>query len=103
MSNLDAYDCYLRGRAYIWKWSKTSTEEAQAYFSKAITLDASFAVAYAFAGQMFTLRKQNRWMADVEKETAEAVFLARRVIELGAMDDWLFAWVGLFWVMSVAS
>jgi adenylate cyclase len=86
-SNLDAYDCYLRGRASIWRWSKSSTEEAQTYFSRAIALDGDFAIAYAFAGQMFTLRKQNRWMVDVEKESAEAVHLARRAIELGAIDD----------------
>ena len=26
-NGLDAYDCYLRGRANIWKWSKASTEQ----------------------------------------------------------------------------
>ncbi len=85
--SLDAYDCYLRGRASIWKWGKASTEEAQAYFAKAIELDDSFAIAHAFAGQMYTLRKQNRWMTDVMAESAEAVRLARRAVELGPMDD----------------
>jgi TolB-like protein/class 3 adenylate cyclase len=86
-SNLDAYDCYLRGRASIWKWSKAGTEEAQAYFFRAIELDRSFAIAHASAGLMFSIKKQNRWMADVEKESAEAVLLARRALELGPMDD----------------
>ena len=86
-TSLDAYDCLLRGRASIWKWTKASTEEAQLYFAKAIELDPDFAVAHAFAGQMYTLRKQNRWMADVEKETAEGVRLARQAIDLGPMDD----------------
>ena len=85
--SLDAYDCYLRGRASVWKWSKASTEEAQTYFAKAIELDDSFAIAHAFAGQMYTLRKQNRWMTDVMAESAEAVRLARRAVELGSMDD----------------
>jgi TolB-like protein/class 3 adenylate cyclase/tetratricopeptide (TPR) repeat protein len=86
-ANLDAYDCYLRGRASIWKWTKASCEEAQTYFSRAIELDEDFAIAHAFAGQMYTLRKQNRWMVDVEEESAEAIRLARRAIELGSMDD----------------
>jgi len=86
-SNLDAYDCYLRGRASIWKWSKAGTEEAQAYFFRAIELDRSFAIAHASAGLMFSIKKQNRWMADVEKESAEAVLLARCALELGPMDD----------------
>lgn len=85
--SLDAYDCYLRGRASIWKWGKASTEEAQTYFSKAIEFDEGFAIAHAFAGQMYTLRKQNRWMADAEKESAEALRLARRAIGLGPVDD----------------
>jgi TolB-like protein/class 3 adenylate cyclase len=86
-ASLDAYDCYLRGRANIWKWSKAGIEEAQTYFTKAIELDEGFAIACAFAGQMYVLRKQNRWMADVEKESAEAIRLARRAIELGPLDD----------------
>jgi adenylate cyclase len=86
-ASLDAYDWYLRGRANIWKWSRASVEEAQVFFAKAIELDESFAVAHAFAAQMYTLRKQNRWMADVAGESAEAVRLARRAVELGSMDD----------------
>jgi TolB-like protein len=86
-ASLDAYDCCLRGRAGIWKWSKAGAEEAQAYFFKAIELDENYAIAHAFAGQMYVVRKQNRWMADVEKESAEAIRLARRAIELGPQDD----------------
>jgi hypothetical protein len=77
----------LRGRANVWKWGTASTEEAQAYFFKANESDENFPLAYAHAGQMYVVRKQSRWMADVEKETAEALHLARRAIELGSMDD----------------
>jgi TolB-like protein/class 3 adenylate cyclase len=102
-ASLDAYDCYLRGRACIWKWTKASSEEAQAYFSRAIELDEGFAIAHAFAGQMFTLRKQSRWMGDVEKESTEAVRLARRAIELGAMDDLALCMGGSFLLTSAAN
>jgi TolB-like protein/class 3 adenylate cyclase len=86
-SNLDAYDCYLRGIANVWTWTKDSNEAARAYFLKAIELDENFALAYAFAGQIYVLRKQARWMVDISRETAEAVRLARRAIELGQGDD----------------
>ncbi len=86
-SNLDAYDCYLRGLASVSKWTRESNQDALAYFLKAIELDENFALAYAWAGRMYVLRKQSRWMVDVEQESAEAIRLARRAIELGQMDD----------------
>ncbi|MBR0797986.1 adenylate/guanylate cyclase domain-containing protein [Bradyrhizobium jicamae] len=85
-NDLDAYDHYLRGTAKFWGWSKGSTEAAMSLFNKAIELDESFALAHAFAGTVFTLRKQGRWMVDVSKETAVAVHHARRAIELGRED-----------------
>jgi TolB-like protein len=86
-ASLDAYDCYLRGLANIWKWTKDSNDAALAYFLKAIELDQTFALAYAFAGQMYVLREQSRWMVDPSQESAKAVRLARRAIELGQVDD----------------
>jgi TolB-like protein len=86
-SSLDAYDCYLRGLAHVWRWTKDDVEAALAYFLKAIELEENFALAYAWAGQMYVLRKQSRWMVDVAQESAEAIRLARRAIELGQMDD----------------
>jgi TolB-like protein/class 3 adenylate cyclase len=100
-ASLDAYDCYLRGLASVWKWTKDSNEAALAYFLRAIELDQNFALAYASAGQMYVLRKQNRWMVDPSQENAEALRLARRAIELGQPDDlvlclsgFIFAFIG---------
>jgi TolB-like protein len=84
--NLDAYDYYLRGTAKFWGWSRESIEAALALFTKAIELDESFALAHAFAGTIFTTRKQSRWMVDVEKETALAIHHAHRAIQLGRED-----------------
>jgi TolB-like protein len=85
--SLDAYDCYLRGMAQVWKWTEPAIEAALAYFYRAIELDESFALAYACAGRMYTLRKQSHWMADITQESAVAVRLARRAIELGQVDE----------------
>ena len=84
--NLDAYDYYLRGTAKFWGWSRESTEASMALFTKAIELDESFALPHALMGMIFSLRKQSRWMVDVQKETAIAVHHARRAIQLGRED-----------------
>jgi TolB-like protein len=86
-ANLDAYDCYWRGLAQQWRYAKSGTDAALAYFLKAIELDETFALAYSMTGTVHTVRKQMRWMVDVQQETAEAIRLARRAIELGPMDE----------------
>ncbi|MFB9268076.1 adenylate/guanylate cyclase domain-containing protein [Bradyrhizobium erythrophlei] len=85
--SLDAYDCYLRGLSHELKWNKDDAKAAFAYFLQAIELDEHFALAHAWAGLTYNLRKQNRWMEDVARESAEAIRLARRAIELGHGDD----------------
>jgi TolB-like protein/class 3 adenylate cyclase/Tfp pilus assembly protein PilF len=86
-SNLDAYDCYLRGIAHLWKWTKTDVDAALAYFKKALELDPRFSQLYGWAGMVYTLRKQSRWMVNVEEETTEAIGLARKAIELNQNDE----------------
>ena len=94
-ASLDAYDCYLRGLSHELKWSKEDARAALGYFLQAIKLDEHFALAYAWAGQTYSLRKQNRWMEDVAQESAEAIRLARRAIELGHGDDLALCMGGL--------
>jgi TolB-like protein/class 3 adenylate cyclase len=86
-ANLDAYDCHWRGFAQLVKYTKPSTDAALAYFRKAIELDETFASAYTTAGVVYVVRKQNLWMVDVAQETAEAVRLTWRAIELDEMDE----------------
>jgi TolB-like protein/class 3 adenylate cyclase len=86
-ANLDAYDCYWRGVAQYWRFTKSGSDAALAYFRKAIELDETFASPYAVAGVVYNVRKQNRWMLNVAQETAEAIRLARYAIELDQMDE----------------
>jgi TolB-like protein/class 3 adenylate cyclase len=86
-ANLDAYACYWRALAHHWTYTKSGSEAALAYFHKAIELDETFALAYSLAGAVYPVRKQMRWMVDVPRETAEAIRLARRAIELDQMDE----------------
>jgi tetratricopeptide (TPR) repeat protein len=72
--------------AIVYQVSKEANDEALRLFYKAIALDPTFALAYAFAGRCFVNRKVNGWMADRESEVAEAARLARCAIEFGKDD-----------------
>ena len=86
-ANLDAYDYYWRGLAEHVKFTRSGTDAALDYFLKAVELDQNFSSAYGFAANVYSARKQNGWMVDAAQETAEAIRLARRAIELGQMDE----------------
>ena len=86
-TNLDAYDHYWRGLAQQWKFTRSGNHAALTHFLQAIQLDENFALAHAHAGIMYALRKQSRWMVDVTLESAEAIRLARRAMELSQMDE----------------
>jgi TolB-like protein len=84
--SLDAYDCYLRGLACFHRHTRQAMDQALPFFHKAIELDPEYAAAYGMAAWCHCWRKLNRWMADRERETAEAAMLAHRAIELGRND-----------------
>jgi TolB-like protein/class 3 adenylate cyclase len=86
-ANLDAYDCYWRGFAENWKYTRSGTDAALAYFLKAVDLDPNFSSAYGLAATVYATRKANGWMVDAGQESAEAIRLARRAVELGQMDE----------------
>jgi len=84
--SLGAYDCFLRGKAAVHTWERNAHQEALSYFYKAIELDPNFASAYGMAARCYSWRKACGWMVEPEKETAEAVKLARRAADLGRDD-----------------
>jgi TolB-like protein len=84
--SLDAYDFFLRGMAAFHQWTSGANNEALAWFSKAIELDANFAAAYAMAARCYAQRKSSGWVTDRAHEIAETATLARRAGELGRDD-----------------
>jgi len=84
--SLDAYDYFLRGMASVHRWTRDSNDAALRLFYKAIELDPEFATALGTAAYCYVLRKLNGWMANRQQEIAEAVWLARRAVELGKDD-----------------
>jgi TolB-like protein/class 3 adenylate cyclase len=85
-TNLDAYDHYWRGLAQHWKFTRSGTDAALAYFAKAVELDQSFSSAYGMAAVVYSARRQNGWMVDTAQESGEAINLAHGAIGSGQMD-----------------
>jgi TolB-like protein/Flp pilus assembly protein TadD len=92
--SLDAYDCFLRGMANLHKWSLEGSDEALAYFYRAIELDPNYATAHGLAARTYVQRNAGGWMADRPHELAEANRLARRAVELGNDDAVALATAG---------
>jgi len=84
--SLDAYDCYLRGMASLYQWTRESMSEALRMFYRAIELDPKFSSAYGAAAWCYVDRKANSWMTDCVRESAETARLARRAVALGKDD-----------------
>jgi TolB-like protein/class 3 adenylate cyclase/tetratricopeptide (TPR) repeat protein len=85
-ASLDAYDCYLRGRASLNQGTRAAVDEGLPLLYRAIELDPDFAPAYAMAAWCVFWRKVNGWMTDRTREIAEGARLARRAVELGKDD-----------------
>ena len=84
--NLDAYDYYLRALESHYRTTREATDEVLRLCHKAIKLDPDFAPAYGLAALCYVPRRANSWMDDPATETAEALRLAQRTIELGRED-----------------
>jgi TolB-like protein/class 3 adenylate cyclase len=100
VSNLDAYDSYLRGVAKWQERNRDANDEALRLFYRAIDLDPAFPAPYAMAARCYNTRKVQGWVHDKEKEVAEARRLAMKAASLGQDDERSLASAGqtLAWV-----
>ncbi len=82
--NIDAYDCFLRGRdlMVIGKTqSREVFEQARDLLLRAIELDGNYAQAYAALGVAHVFNYQNRWTADSNSALQQAKQAVDRAIE----------------------
>ena len=70
----EAYDCYLRGRFYAQHQNKEDNETAMLALERAITIDPTFAVAYAELAQTYIWKLF--LFAPHEKQWEEKAFVA---------------------------
>ncbi len=84
--NLEAYDCFLRGREQHWLISKEGNAQAIVMLTQAIELDPEFAPAYAFLSEAHVLDYINRWDPTAERPLEQAYELAQKAITLDAAN-----------------
>ena len=82
-TNMEAYNCSLRGREFLLGSTKNrdTFEQSKASFMRAIELDPSYAQAYAGLGFAYTLDYQNRWSDDPDGSLPLAKHYAEQAIE----------------------
>ena len=99
--SLDAYDFFLRGMAAFHQFNKAGNIEALAFFLRASELDPNFAPAYGMAARCYLQRIGFGWVADRQREAAEAEKLARRAADLGRDDAVALSAAGFVLVIVV--
>jgi len=79
-SGIRAYECYIRGREYLYQMSRKSLGYARDMFQRAIDLDPTYALAWAgLADALTTLRV---FYPEAELDLSVAEGAARRAVEL---------------------
>ena len=82
--NLEAYDCFLRGREQLWRFTREQNNQARELLQHAIELDPKFAPAYAFLAIAHGLDYINRWSPSPSMSMEQAEEFATRAV---ALDD----------------
>ncbi len=81
-SNVDAYDCFLRGREFMLGKTKNRETFAQSikFFTRAVELDPDYSQAYACLGFAYVFDYQNRWSDDPDSSLGLAKQYAQQAI-----------------------
>ena len=86
--NIEAYDCYLRGREVMAVNPKNRErfEQATKFYIRALELDPSYSQAYAGLSMAYGLDYQNRWSDDPDLSLGLAKHNAEQAIEKNPKD-----------------
>jgi adenylate cyclase len=60
-NNLEAYDTFLRGVEYFYRFTKENNAQARSLFEKATELDSRYAEAYAWLGYSYLITWIQQW------------------------------------------
>jgi adenylate cyclase len=90
-SSLDAYDCYLRGLAAHWQYTRDSTDQAVGLYDQSIALDPQFAPAYSALAFALIGRKGWGWSTDPSADVSQAIAYAKSALRLGPQDPLVLA------------
>jgi adenylate cyclase len=81
--NLEAYDDFLHGIEYHFRFSKDDNPKARQRFQEAIKLDPKFGDAYAFVGWTYWQNVWNQWSANPQADLQHASEFAQKALALG--------------------
>ena len=81
--NIDAYDCFLRGREFLLGETKNRDkfEQSITFFMRALELDSNYSRAYSGLGWAYVYDYQNRWSDDSNISLALAKSNANQAIK----------------------
>ncbi|KWV53712.1 guanylyl cyclase [Rhizobium altiplani] len=82
--NLEAYDCFLRGREHMWRLTREQNIEGQQLLQRAIDLDPNFAPAHAFLAVAQALAYVNQWSQSPSTSLQQSIVSATQAV---ALDD----------------
>jgi TolB-like protein/class 3 adenylate cyclase len=92
--NLNAYDHYLRSLALTNAFTREAAQGMLEGCLHAISLDASFAPAYALAARAYVQRLTQGWIVDEPKEYAEVIDLVERGLRADRLDPFMLGTAG---------
>ena len=80
--NLEAYDCFLRGRELWWVHARGANREAEALLKRAVDLDPRYAPAFAFLAAAKVNDYASGWSAAPAQALEESEKAARLAVQL---------------------
>ncbi|MBI3757665.1 MAG: tetratricopeptide repeat protein [Deltaproteobacteria bacterium] len=97
--NIEAYDYYLRGTDFFFRFTKETNFQAQQLFEKSIALDPQYAEAYARLGFAYYLDWQFQWNPDPQN-LEQAFTLAQKAVALDGSSSVAHRVLGLLYLMK---
>ena len=96
---LEAYDCFLRGGALYYRFTREANRQARQMYEQAVALDPQYAKAYVWLGWTHAMDFAHNWSQEPQQSLEQAVELGQRA---SALDDslphvhellgWLYRW-----------
>jgi TolB-like protein/class 3 adenylate cyclase len=93
-SNLQAYDCYLRSNAAVYRFSRKANEEALSFAEQAVDLDPDFALGHMAIAYVLIQRQAFRWTVDQPAAAQRAKRAIRTALDLDRHDARVMAVCG---------
>ena len=84
--SIEAYDCYLRGRALWQRSAKEPNAQARTLFERAVELDPKFAAAHALLSIVHNFDYINAWSASLSESRESSRASALRAVSLDDAD-----------------